>query len=314
MMYRIDFRAMGCRMLAMVESRLPEAPDLLAQVPNWFEEWEQSLSRFRTGSELNLLNRSAGWPVQVSQTLWDVFQAAVEAEQASNGLVRETVLDALIAAGYDRSFDLLPLERASAPVNEWNSVGSLAEVSIDENSRTICLPADMGLDFGGVAKGWAAHQASKRLAGCGAALVSAGGDVAISAEQSNGELWPVAIENPFKKGDYLDTLMVGACGVATSGTDYRRWKQGGRWSHHIIDPRTGQPAQTDVVTATIVAPTAMQAEMAAKVTLISGSEYGLKWIEAQPQLAAMLVLETGDILYSNHIQQYFWRNYERKTS
>ena len=306
MNHKIEFKAMGCRMVAIVDSPAPEAPELLQQIPAWFEQWEQVLSRFRAESELNRLNCSAGWPVQVSQTLWDVFQAVVDAEKASDGLVTAAVLDALIAAGYDRSFDLLPRERAAAPVGGWGAVGSLAEISSDEATHTICLPTDMKLDFGGVAKGWAAHQAAKRLAEYGAALVSAGGDIAISAEQANGQLWPVAIDDPFVKGEYLQTLMLGACGVATSGTDYRRWKQGGRWSHHIIDPRTGQPAQSDVVTATVIAPNAMTAEMAAKAVLIAGSQRGLEWIEARPELSALLVLETGEILNSHHLEQYFW--------
>ena len=314
MNHKLEFKAMGCRMLAILDSPLPEAPDLLQQVPAWFEEWEQSLSRFRAESELNLLNRSAGWPVQVSQTLWEVFLAAVDAEAASEGLVKASVLDALVAAGYDRSFDLLRRERVAAPVSGWSPVSSLAEINIDDATRTICLPADMQLDFGGVAKGWAAHQASKRLADHGAALVSAGGDIAISAEQSNGQYWPVAIDDPFKPGKYLDTMMLSACGVATSGTDYRRWKQGGRWNHHIIDPRIGLPAQTDVVAATVIAPNAMTAEMAAKATLILGSERGLEWIEARPELSAMLVLETGELLYSNHMERFLWRHYERETS
>jgi FAD:protein FMN transferase len=315
MNHKLEFKAMGCRrMVAIIDGPSQSVPQILEQVPAWFEEWEQSLSRFRAESELSRLNRSAGWPVQVSQTLWDVFLAAVEAEVASEGLVRASVLGALVAAGYDRSFDLLPRERAVVPVSGWGPVSSLGEISIDEATRTICLPTDMQLDFGGVAKGWAADQASKRLTGYGAALVSAGGDLAISAEQSNGQKWPVGIDDPFKPGEYLGTLMLGACGVATSGTDYRRWKQGGRWSHHIIDPRTGQPAQTDIVTATVIAPNAMTAEMAAKSTLILGSERGLEWIETRPELAARLVLETGELLDSHHLEQYLWREYERKTS
>jgi thiamine biosynthesis lipoprotein len=162
------------------------------------------------------------------------------------------------------------------------------------------------LDFGGVAKGWAAHQASKRLAGYGAALVSAGGDIAISADQSDGQKWPVAMDNPFQKGDFIDSLMLGAGGVATSGTDHRRWKRGGRLSHHIIDPRTSQPAQTDLISVTVVAPNAMTAEMAAKATLIQGSECGKEWLEARPDLAALLVLETGELLYVNNVKQYLW--------
>lgn len=307
MIYRIDFKAMGCRMIAMVDSPSPEVTETLAQTPNWFEEWEQALSRFRSESELSCLNRSAGVPVQVSQALWEVFQAARNAEKDSGGLVTATVLEALISAGYDRSFDLLPAERVTAPASTWHFTGSLAEIDTDPGTRTIVLPIDMHLDFGGVAKGWAAQQAARQLSVFGPALVSAGGDIAVSARQANGELWPITIDNPFQTGVFLGTLMLGACGVATSGTDYRRWKQGGRWSHHIIDPRSGQPAQTDIVTATVIAPNAMQAEMAAKAALILGSERGLAWIEERPLFSAMLVLETGDILYSNHMEQHFWR-------
>jgi thiamine biosynthesis lipoprotein len=132
--------------------------------------------------------------------------------------------------------------------------------------------------------------------------------MAISGELPNAGLWPVTIDDPFKSNTIITTLQLGSGGVATSGTDYRRWKQGGQWSHHIIDPRTGQPAQTDLITATVIAPSAMQAEMAAKTALILGSQHGLDWIEARPELSALLVLETGDILYSNHFEQYFWRS------
>lgn len=307
MIYRIDFKAMGCRMLAMLDSPLSNAPRILQQVPGWFEDWEQSLSRFRPDSELNQLNRSAGWPVHVSETLWDVFLTAVEAEAASNGLVMASVLDALVAAGYDRSFDHLPRNQVAASVIERSAINSLFEVGLDVPKHTICLPLDMRLDFGGVAKGWAAHQAAKQLARYGAALVSAGGDIAISADQSSGQKWPVTVDNPFQNGDFINTLKLGACGVATSGTDYRRWKQGGRLSHHIIDPRTSQPAQTDLISVTVIAPNAMTAEMAAKAALIQGSECGKEWLEARPELAALLVLETGDLLYVNNMEQFLWR-------
>lgn len=305
MNHKLEFKAMGCRMIALVESE--NEPELLQLVPVWFEEWEQCLSRFRPSSELNRLNQSAGWPMQVSETLWQVFQTALEAEKFSSGLVTPTVLRALTAAGYDRSFESLPRELESAPGRGWPTAGTLAEVGWDAATRSICLPLDVQLDFGGLAKGWAADQAAKRLAGAGAALVSAGGDIAISAEPSAGNLWPVGVDDPFHPGEYLEVLMLGCGGVATSGTDYRRWMQGGRWNHHIIDPRTGLPAQTDVFAATVVASDAMTAEMAAKVALFLGSQRAIPWLDAQPELAGLLVLENGEQLHSHHMEQFLWR-------
>jgi thiamine biosynthesis lipoprotein len=95
--------------------------------------------------------------------------------------------------------------------------------------------------------------------------------------------------------------------VATSGKDYRRWKLDGVWIHHIIDPRTGQPAETDVLASTVIAPTVTEAEMAAKVVLISGSQSGLVWLEAHPQMAGLLVLDDGKLLYSQRIDKYLRR-------
>ena len=130
----------------------------------------------------------------------------------------------------------------------------------------------------------------------------------------DGGLWPVTIDDPFKPGKFITTLGLGPGGVATSGTDYRRWKQGGRLNHHIIDPRTGQPAQTDLISVTVIAPLVTQAEMAAKTVLILGSQRGMEWIEARPDYSALLVLETGEIYCSTRMEAYFWRSDELESS
>jgi thiamine biosynthesis lipoprotein len=95
--------------------------------------------------------------------------------------------------------------------------------------------------------------------------------------------------------------------VATSGRDYRRWRRNGVWQHHIIDPRTNRPAKTDVLCATVIAPSACQAEMAAKTLLIMGSLEGLRWLEARPTFAGLVVLEDGTTLHSRRWLEHIWR-------
>ena len=104
-MQRLEFRAMGCQMAAIIDADNSRAVAALAQVPGWFEEWEQHLSRFRPGSELNQLNRNAGFAFHVSDVLWQVLQQSLVAAKQSDGLVTPAVLDALDAAGYDKSFE-----------------------------------------------------------------------------------------------------------------------------------------------------------------------------------------------------------------
>jgi thiamine biosynthesis lipoprotein len=160
------------------------------------------------------------------------------------------------------------------------------------------------LDFGGVAKGWAAYQTVERLKEYGSALMNAAGDIAISDSLASGAPWPIGVRNPFVKDTDFETLNLNRCGVATSGRDRRRWNQNGLPRHHIIDPYTGQPAETNVMTATIVGPTVMEAEAAAKAVLILGGEEGLKWIDSDPVLAGIIVLENGHTFYSQRINEY----------
>jgi FAD:protein FMN transferase len=304
MIYKTEFRAMGTQMLAALDTPPARTPRRLDSVPQWFEAWEASLSRFRPDSELSQLNQNAGEEQNVSSTLWEVFELSLEINRQSSGLVTPLVLDALVAAGYHASFEQLVIlpsnSRASDPTPD------VSQIKADALRHTIQLPPNAHLDFGGVAKGWAAHKTMQKLKLYGPALVDAGGDIAISGLQADGQPWPVGIIDPFFPDRNFHTLQLGHCGVATSGRDYRRWKQGDAWKHHIIDPRTGEPAETDVFSVTVVAPTVMEAEMATKVILISGSQDGLAWLEARPSLAGLLVLEDGQRLYSPNFEKYLW--------
>ena len=304
MMYRNEFRAMASRMLAVVDSGASEPPEELQMVPSWFEEWEQVLSRFRSDSELCQLNINAGCEISVSQILWDVYQTSLEAEHLTNGLVTPLILQALIHAGYDRSFAMLFDCEPHSFLNYEAAQGSLNDIVANEGTRSITLPLRARLDFGGIAKGWAAHQAAQRLGKIGPALVDAGGDIAVTAPLSNGESWAIGVENPFNRESNLEVIHLHSGGVATSGKDYHRWMRNGATQHHIIDPRTGLPAETDVLTATVIAPTVMEAEAIAKFILISGSQIGLERLNGDDELAGLIVLENSQCLYSRSFGKY----------
>ncbi len=301
MMQRLDFRAMGCQMLALLDSDRRAAP--FDTVPGWFETWEQALSRFRADSELSRLNQRTGQWVRVSATLWDVTHLALVAARWTDGLFSPTILNALEAAGYDRTFAEIGVDERPVmpqPDGQWRAIQR------QSLKRSLCLPRNARLDLGGVAKGWAADRAAKKLGVHGPALIDAGGDIAISGPQADGSPWPIGISNPFQPDQHFETLKIAAGGVATSGRDYRRWQKGGAWQHHIIDPRTGLPAQTDVLSATVIAPSAFEAEVAAKVILLSGSVAGLEWLEEQANYAAVIVREDGRAVTSAQLSNYLW--------
>ena len=306
MVHRLQFRAMGTEMLACIDNGSEIPPAELAAIPNWFEEWEQTLSRFRVTSELSRLNRAGNQPISVSETLWQVFQAALIAEKDTEGLVTPTIAEAVREVGYDRDFSQFAGQTLDPYNPAFQIISPLETVTADEATRTIYLPYGVHLDFGGIAKGWAAEQVVQRLKHLGSVLMNCGGDIAMSGALLDGSPWEIGVFKPFDRSSgYLGMMYFRQrCGVATSATDRRRWMQGSLLRHHIIDPHTGLPAASDIVSATIVAPTAIKAEAAAKSVLIRGSVAGLEWLEADPDLAALIILENGQILYSTRILKY----------
>jgi thiamine biosynthesis lipoprotein len=163
------------------------------------------------------------------------------------------------------------------------------------------------LDLGGSAKGWAVDEAIRRLAPHGPVLLDAGGDIAVSGPQADGTRWPIGVADPHTPGAHLDLLLLEHGGVATSGRDFRRWQRNGIWQHHLIDPRTMQPAISDVLSATVIGPSTAQCETAAKVVLLRGSQDGLAWLETHPDLAGLVILEDGTVHHSRRLRRYRWQ-------
>jgi thiamine biosynthesis lipoprotein len=230
----------------------------------------------------------------------------------TGGLVVPTVLKSLEHAGYTRSFDpnqqtaqperqdgghLATLEERKADLIRWS------DIHLDQTCHTITLPEGIKLDLGGVGKGWAARQAMQRLEEYGPVLVDAGGDISISGLDTDGIPWGVSIDDPMQLQESLGELSLGQGGVATSGIDYRRWLQNGVLRHHIIDPRTGEPAQTDLIAATILATDVIQAEAAAKAVLILGKKAGQDWLKERPEFSGLLVGQDGSLTNCGDIKE-----------
>jgi FAD:protein FMN transferase len=155
------------------------------------------------------------------------------------------------------------------------------------------LPAGMGLDLGGIAKGWAVDRAAEMLGAWGAAMVDAGGDIRVS-EAASGESWPIGIQHPFDPARDLGILALDGGAVVTSTVGRRQWQRDQQPMHHLIDPRTGQPSQSDLHTVTVLAPTAASAEVTAKVALILGSNRGRAHLMARG-LSGVFVDRAGHI-------------------
>ena len=260
------------------------------------DAWADRLTRFSATSDLSALNASPVTRVPVRPTLAATLDWAREAQDLSDGIVDVALLDARLAA------------EAVAP---WahGTVGLATRWadrswSMDRGRRGshVRRPAGLQFDLDGVAKGWLADRALARLDGFPAAVVDADGDVAIRL--GHGQRWRFGIADPRSGGrDLLELDLVGSdrgggqrFGLATSGTSIHRWFRDGRMAHHLIDPRTGASAATDVAQATVLARTAREAEALAKMAVILGSDAALEALDRPGVDGAILLTEAGDLL------------------
>jgi len=286
-MRREEFRAMGTTIsMLLPESQAETGAQIVRAL---FSEWEQALSRFIPESELSQLNQQAGTPVAVSDLLYDVLATALTAARATEGVFDPAMLDQLVQSGYDRTFDDLPAVRFD-PIIPGEPGGRWRGIKVDPIRRHVTLPAGIKLDFGGIAKGMAVDAALERLrqSGAGQAMVNAGGDLAVLGLPPAADQWPVAV--PGRDRFWSIPLISGA--VATTGIAHRHWWQGNTLRHHILDPRTGLPAQSDLWSVTVVADRCEQAEVAAKVAFILGSSSGANFLR-EHRIAGLLVRADG---------------------
>lgn len=268
------FRAMGTEIELLVEAQ--DATDALSAAEAEFRRLEAILSRFRADSELSRLNRAGR--LDAGPDLVRVTELALAARDQTAGRFDPTVHDAVVAAGYDRTFESVAPDGPEAE-NGPRVCGGLVRVTRER----IELEDGVRLDFGGIGKGYAAERAAEVLATAGPCLVNAGGDIAV-----RDGAWPVEVQT----ADGSLTLELTSGALATSGSDRRRWRRGGRELHHLIDPATGTPAAGDLVRATVVASDAVTAEVWAKALFLAGSDAGAAEADVL-RLPSVFVLTDG---------------------
>jgi thiamine biosynthesis lipoprotein len=255
-----------------------------------FREWDRTLTRFDPSSELCRVNASAGDWTPASELLVAAVEAALAAARDTEGVFDPTLLPQLEAAGYDGDFDALPAERARIAGRPVGPGGGWRAVEVDTAGRRVRLPAGGALDLGGIAKGMAVDAAGALLAEAGVPWfgIDAGGDLRVWGRPPGLESWPVLVET----GGLPAGLSGGA--LATSSTTGRRWRVAGVEQHHLIDPATGRPSTSGVVSATVAAGTCAEAEVAVKAALLLGLAVGAAWLDRR-QLSGVLALGDGSL-------------------
>lgn len=254
-------------------------------------------SRFRADSELVALNGAGGAAVQATELLRAVIRAAMRVAEATEGLVDPTLGRALRSAGYDRTFVRLALRDGRLVQPAFEPGGRWQEIEVDDQRGTVRVPPGVELDLGATAKALAADRiaADAAKATRDGVLVSIGGDIAVAGTPPAGG-WVVGIDDDHSTPTDQVAARVSVVdgGLASSGTRVRRWKTATAELHHILDPRTGQPASETWSVVSVAAASCLEANAASTAAVVLG-EAAPAWL-AERRLSARLVRSDGRVV------------------
>ena len=224
-------------------------------------------------SEVYAVNHAGGEPVAVTEPVQKMLETAAMVWADSGGALDLTVYPLVKAWGFIDGGYRVPAEEELRELLSHVDMGS-----VESEGGTVRLPAGRELSFGAVAKGYAAQAAAEAMgnAGVTAAILSLGGNVQTLGTKPDGKPWSVAVQDPFDTGDYAGLLeLSGGMAAVTSGGYQRFFEQDGVIYHHILDPATGMPARSGLVSATVVCEDGTKADALSTAAFILGEEKAL---------------------------------------
>lgn len=287
-----EFRALGTYVHLQTSGDLSvarrRAEEILGAV-------DLACSRFRPDSDLSRVNAAQGSWTRVSPLFLAALRVALTAASDTDGILDPCLGRNLVEVGYDVDFHRVraraDLRSVPAPAPAY---GSWTGVVVDDSR--VKLPSGIALDLGATAKAWASDLVAHSIAeeSGAAVLISLGGDVSVAGAHPGGDGWPIEItERPGGTGETVpaDSIWLGSGGLATSSTQVRRWRAGGSEYHHVIDPRTGRPADGPWRTVTATGPSCVAANVASTAALVLGAA-AVDWLDGRT-ISARLIAHDG---------------------
>jgi len=260
------------------------------------EEYEKLLSITIEGSDIWRINNAGGEPVTVDPRTIEVIEAGLEFAKITDGMFDITI------GRLSRLWDFGATEEVKVPsepeIKTASATIDYTKVKIEGETVQLVDP-DAWIDLGGIAKGFIGDRIAEHLMlrGAAGALINLGGDIITAGNRQDGKPWRIALRDPFGEAeDRLGVFEISGLSVISSGTYERKFEKDGVTYHHILDPHTGYPVVSDIVSATVVSGNGMVGEGLATAAVLMGSARAREMFEKTPGfIGAALVLENGEL-------------------
>lgn len=268
---------------------------------------EDKMSVNKEGTELDSVGDASGKnPVKVSDDTFYVLKKGEYYSEQAAGAFDITVgpLVKLWAIGTDKA--RVPSQEE---IDTKKALINYKDLILDEQNKTAFLKrSGMSLDLGGIAKGYAADEATRILKENGVqhGIVNLGGNVLAINNNPNGNPWKVGVQNPFEpNGSALGTVEVTNKTVVTSGIYERYLEQNGKKYHHILNPFTGYPMDNTLASVTIITNTSIDADAMTKNIFYKGMDKGLEYVKSLKGIEAIFVTKNKEVYITDGLKGNF---------
>ncbi|MDR1002923.1 MAG: FAD:protein FMN transferase [Oscillospiraceae bacterium] len=254
-------------------------------------EYEQLLSKTVEGSDVWRINHAGGTPTEVEPRTAELIETALYYSELSGGAFDITI--APLTALWDFKSDNPSLPKESDIEDALPLVG-YRKVELDGN--TVTLQDKMEIDLGAIAKGYIADRLSDYFKenGVERALINLGGNIVTVGEKANGK-WSIGVQVPFEDRNVIEGVVrTGEGSVVTSGIYERYFKVSDTVYHHILNPETGYPATSDLLSVTVISEKSVDGDALATALFLLGMEEGKQLIESMDGFGAVLISENGE--------------------
>lgn len=257
------------------------------------EHFESTLSRTIETSDVSRINAAGGEPVEVEDATAELIGLALDYSRASGGLFDITI--GAVTRLWDFHEQLVP-----APEDIAEALGHVGYERVQMDGTKVQLSDPLAaIDLGGIAKGYVADVLCDQLESWGvtSGYVNLGGNVKVIGTKPDGSSWAIGVREPDPDASDVSSVarvLLEGGSVVTSGLYERQFERDGQRYWHILDPRTGYPVESDLVSATIVSERSIDGDGFTKPLFMMGSQQALAWAEEHPQLKLLLVDQTGE--------------------
>lgn len=278
--------------------------DVFTTIEDWLDLYENRFSTTIADSEISNLNNNRGTFQTVTPETFNLLKRAVQATEATNGAFDIAVYPIVKAWGFTTDEYRVPsAEELSRLIMFTDS----RKIQFNDENFSVRLLSDMQIDLGGIAKGYIAMKLAEKIEqkGVTSALISLGGNIQAIGSKPDGSAWQVGIQHPDYDNRYIGVLSINNEAAITSGAYQRYFEQDGKRYHHIIDPSTGAPSESDLLSVTVVTNDGTMGDAVSTAFFVMGSEKTKEFLDKNSQFNVVMLTKDYKVLVSEELKNRF---------